>query len=126
MQYTSIKFIPTGNIFKMPTENAKEILKDDRGNFYEIVEGVDIPKEVEEVKETNTYNMVVEEEQTVKADEETSTEAVEEKPLEEKLADMKVAELATYCDEHEIKYNKSDKKADLIQKILEEQTVKAE
>lgn len=126
MQYTSIKFIPTGNIFKMPTENAKEILKDDRGNFYEVVEGVDIPKEVEEVKETNTYNMVVEEEQTVKADEETSTEAVEEKPLEEKLADMKVAELATYCDEHEIKYKKSDKKADLIQKILEEQTVKAE
>jgi hypothetical protein len=126
MQYTSIKFIPTGNIFKMPTENAKEILKADRGNFYEVVGGVDIPKEVEEVKETNTYNMVVEEEQTVKADEETSTEAVEEKPLEEKLADMKVAELATYCDEHEIKYKKSDKKADLIQKILEEQTVKAE
>ena len=126
MQYTSIKFIPTGNIFKMPTENAKEILKDDRGNFYKVVEGVDIPKEVEEVKETNTYNMVVEEEQTVKADEETSTEAVEEKPLEEKLADMKVAELTTYCDEHEIKYKKSDKKADLIQKILEDKTFKAE
>ena len=124
MQFTSIKFIPTGNIFKMPTQNAKEILKDDRGNFYEVVEGVDIPKEVEEVKETTTYNMVVEE--TVKAEEETSTEAVEEKPLEEKLAGMKVAELATYCDEHEIKYNKSDKKADLIKKILEEETVKAE
>lgn len=104
MEYTSIKYIPTGNIFKMPTEDVKEILKTDRGNF-EIVGGENIPEEKQEIDETTTYEMVVDD-----ADE----------AFKKNLKKMTVPELIEFCNEHNIVFDKNDKKADLIQKIIDE------
>lgn len=122
MEYTSIKFIPTGNIFKMPTKDAAEILKNDRGN-YEIVDGKDIPEEKEEIQETTTYEKVVEEEteteitEEVEEETEAQNEQIEE-INENTLKKMKVPELIQYCENNNIKFEKDDKKNDLIQKIL--------
>lgn len=104
MEYTSIRYIPTGNIFKMPTEDVKEILKTDRGNF-EIVGGENIPEEKQEIDETTTYDMVVDDD----ADE----------AFKKNLEKMKVAELIKFCNEHNIEFDKNDKKADLVKKILD-------
>lgn len=124
MQYTSIKYIPTGNIFKMPTSNAEEILKTDRGN-YEIVGGENIPEEKQEAEVTETYDMVVEDDTQNDNSEsqdaqETNQEVVEQdkKFTKTSLKAMKIEELVKLCEEKNISVLENDKKADLIEKLL--------
>ncbi len=33
IKYLHLKYIPTGNVFKLPEKEAKEILRSDRGNY---------------------------------------------------------------------------------------------
>lgn len=103
----SLKYIPTGIVFKMPEQDAVEIMKTDRGN-YEAVDFV-FPEE-KPLIETTTFEQVVEEQ----TEEETEKQTSEEKDLNA----LKVSELVAYCDENEIEYSKDDKKADLIAKII--------
>lgn len=70
MNYTKIKFKPTGNIFNLPVKDAEEILKTDRGN-YEIVGGVNIPKPTQTQTKTSTFKKVVVDESQTKAEAET-------------------------------------------------------
>ena len=58
IQYTDLRFIPTGIVFHLPVNDAKEVLASDRGNF-EVVGGVDIAEDEAEIEETSTYNKVV-------------------------------------------------------------------
>ena len=124
MQYTSIKYIPTGNVFKMPTSNAEEILKTDRGN-YEIVGGENIPEEKQEAEVTETYDMVVEDDTQNDNSEsqdvqETNQDVVEQdkKFTKTSLKAMKIEELVKLCEEKNICVLENDKKADLIEKLL--------
>ena len=124
MQYTSIKYIPTGNIFKMPTSNAEEILKTDRGN-YEIVGGENIPEEKQEAEVTETYDMVVEDDTQNDNSEsqdvqETNQDVVEQdkKFTKTSLKAMKIEELVKLCEEKNISVLENDKKTDLIEKLL--------
>ena len=124
MQYTSIKYIPTGNIFKMPTSNAEEILKTDRGN-YEIVGGENILEEKQEAEVTETYDMVVEDDTQNDNSEsqdvqETNQDVVEQdkKFTKTSLKAMKIEELVKLCEEKNIRVLENDKKADLIEKLL--------
>ena len=124
MQYTSIKYIPTGNIFKMPTSNAEEILKTDRGN-YEVVGGENIPEEKQEAEVTETYDMVVEDDTQNDNSEsqdvqETNQDVVEQdkKFTKTSLKAMKIEELVKLCEEMNISVLENDKKADLIEKLL--------
>ena len=108
MQYTSIKYIPTGNIFKMPTSNAEEILKTDRGN-YEIVGGENIPEEKQEAEVTETYDMVVEDDTQNDNSEsqdvqETNQDVAEQdkKFTKTSLKATKIEELVKLCEEKNI------------------------
>ena len=74
MQYTKLKFIPTGNVFNLPTKDAKEILKDDRGNFI-VVGGTKIPDKKNEVIQTSTYELVVNEEKNEQSENINNQEA---------------------------------------------------
>ena len=124
MQYTSIKYIPTGNIFKTPTSNAEEILKTDRGN-YEIVGGENIPEEKQEAEVTETYDMVVEDDTQNDNSEsqdvqETNQDVAEQdkKFTKTSLKAMKIEELVKLCEEKNISVLENDQKADLIEKLL--------
>ena len=50
IQYTDLRFIPTGIVFHLPVNDAKEVLASDRGNF-EVVGGVDITEDEEIIEE---------------------------------------------------------------------------
>lgn len=125
MQYTSIKYIPTGNVFKMPTSNAEEILKTDRGN-YEIVGGENIPEEKQEAEVTETYDMVVEQDDNTQDDNSESQEEISTQDDVESikrftktsLKSLKVEQLVELCKEKNIEVTEDDKKADLIEKLL--------
>lgn len=135
IEYTKLKYIPTGNVFNLPSEDAREVMKTDRGNF-EVVGGKDITEKEPQVEETTTYNMVVEEstkattEATATADnipvpqenevETTTAEVTTEAPQLTKTAlkAMKVEELVALCKEKNVEVLEADKKADLIDKLL--------
>lgn len=85
MKKLHLKFIPTGNVFVLPEEVAKEFLKSDRGN-YQIVDE-DFVEEVEEIKETTVYEQVVEEQEETQED---FVEEVEEKPKRQPKRQKKV------------------------------------
>lgn len=137
IEYTKLKYIPTGNVFNLPSEDAREVMKTDRGNF-EVVGGKDITEKEPQVEETTTYNMVVEEsteattEATATADNipapqenevetiTTTAEVTTEAPQLTKTAlkAMKVEELVVLCKEKNVEVLEADKKADLIDKLL--------
>ena len=113
IQYTDLRFIPTGIVFHLPVEDAKEVLASDRGNF-EIVGGVDIAEDEETIEETSTYNKVVGDGQN------DNDQNEENRPKLSKTAlkAMKVEELVKLCEELKVEVLEEDKKADLIEKLL--------
>ena len=113
-----VKFIPTKIIMSIPEPDLIELLKNDRGNFEIIDNDFDAPKE-EIVVETTTYDQVVENNEDNPA---TSYEELREKELKK----LKVTELIAFCDEKQIAYEKTDKKADLIEKIIKAETTTKE
>lgn len=105
-----LKYVPTGIVFSMPKEDAIEIMKTDRGNY----EAVDFKfPEAKEIVETTTFEQVVESDEEKEYDREAR---------EKELKKLKVADLIAYCDENKIAYAETDKKADLIEKIIEAET----
>lgn len=105
-----LKYVPTGIIFSMPKEDAIEIMKTDRGNY----EAVDFKfPEAKEIVETTTFEQVVESDEEKEYDREAR---------EKELKKLKVADLIAYCDKNKIAYAETDKKADLIEKIIEAET----
>ena len=105
-----LKYVPTGIIFSMPKEDAIEIMKTDRGNY----EAVDFKfPEAKEIVETTTFEQVVESDEEKEYDREAR---------EKELKKLKVADLIAFCDENKIAYAETDKKADLIEKIIEAET----
>lgn len=130
IEYTKLKYIPTGNVFNLPSEDAREVMKTDKGNF-EVVGGKDITEKEPQVEETTTYNMVVEETTTATADntpapqeneaETTATaETTAEAPKLTKTAlkAKRLEELVALCEEKKIEVLEADKKSDLIEKLL--------
>lgn len=113
IQYTDLRFIPTGIVFHLPVEDAKEVLASDRGNF-EVVGGVDIAEDEETIEETSTYNKVVGDGQN--DDDSQGDEKV--KLSKTALKAMKVEELVKLCEELKVEVTEDDKKADLIEKLL--------
>lgn len=113
IEYTKLKYIPTGNVFNLPSEDAREVMKTDKGNF-EVVGGKDITEKEPQVEETTTYNMVVEETTTATA--ETTAEAP--KLTKTALKAKKLEELVALCEEKKIEVLEADKKSDLIEKLL--------
>lgn len=113
IQYTDLRFIPTGIVFHLPVEDAKEVLASDRGNF-EIIGGVDIAEDEETIEETSTYNKVV-------GDGQNDNDQNEEngpKLSKTALKAMKVEELVKLCEELKVEVTEEDKKANLIEKLL--------
>lgn len=137
IEYTKLKYIPTGNVFNLPSEDAREVMKTDKGNF-EVVGGKDITEKEPQVEETTTYNMVVEETTTATADNtpapqeneaettattETTTATAETTAEAPKLTKTalkakKLEELVALCEEKKIEVLEADKKSDLIEKLL--------
>ena len=113
IQYTDLRFIPTGIVFHLPVEDAKEVLASDRGNF-EVVGGVDIEEDEETIEETSTYNKVVGDGQN------DNDQNEENRPKLSKTAlkAMKVEDLVKLCEELKVEVAEEDKKADLIEKLL--------
>lgn len=107
IEYLHLQYVPTGNIFKIPADEAKEILKSDRGNYKILDEH--FVDDVEEVEVTSTFEKVVDD---------ATKDEIDVAAREEELNLKKVAELAEICKEKGIEIAKSDKKADLIRKIL--------
>ncbi len=91
-----IKYIPTGNIFDLPKEECERIYKESPFN-YEILDGA-FTVEAKAPKSTVAQKVL----------------ADEEEQEEKSLNDLTVPELKALCDEKEIEYKKSDRKADLI------------
>jgi len=58
---TEIKFIPTGNIFLLPDDEAKRIFLEDRGN-YEIISGKAYEQKKSEISQTVKELVVVDNE----------------------------------------------------------------
>ena len=113
IQYTDLRFIPTGIVFHLPVNDAKEVLASDRGNF-EVVGGVDIAEDEETIEETSTYNKVVGDGQN------DNDQNEEDRPKLSKTAlkAMKVEDLVKLCEELKVEVLEEDKKADLIEKLL--------
>ena len=122
IQYTDLRFIPTGIVFHLPVEDAKEVLASDRGNF-EVVGGVDIAEDEETIEETSTYNKVVGDGQNDnegQGQNDDDSQGDENRPKLSKTAlkAMKVEELVKLCEELKVEVLEEDKKADLIEKLL--------
>ena len=125
IQYTDLRFIPTGIVFHLPVNDAKEVLASDRGNF-EVVGGVDIAEDEAEIEETSTYNKVVgdgqndDEGQKQNDGQNDDNQGEENKPKLSKTAlkAMRVEELVKLCEELKVEVLEEDKKADLIEKLL--------
>ena len=113
IQYTDLRFIPTGIVFHLPVNDAKEVLASDRGNF-EVVGGVNIAEDEAEIEETSTYNKVVGDGQN------DNDQNEEDRPKLSKTAlkAMKVEDLVKLCEELKVEVLEEDKKADLIEKLL--------
>lgn len=113
IQYTDLKFIPTGIVFHLPVEDAKELLASDRGNF-EVVGGVDIAEVEAEIEETSTYNMVVGDGQN------DDDQCKENNPKLSKTAlkAMNIKDLVELCEKLKVEVTEEDKKTDLIEKLL--------
>lgn len=127
MEYFNIMFKPTGNVFKLTKKRALELVTQD-GNFnYKILDKGYETKPKQEIK-TSTYNKVVVEETVTEqvTNTETDTEAeLENKSDFEKYNTMTVPQLRTYMTENNIEFTKSDRKDDLINKIIETEKEKA-
>lgn len=108
-----IQFKPTGNVFKIPVKEAYRLLEEDRGNYVVLDKDFVFPVK-DDVVETTTFEQVVEDDK--QADEQQDDK--KEPTFKEVLEKKKVKELIEYCDENKIEYDKNDKKADLINKIL--------
>lgn len=108
-----VKFIPTKVVMAIPEPDLIELLKNDRGNFEVLDKDFKLPKK-ETVLETTTYDQVVEE-----AEEEKE---YDREAREKELKKLKVQDLIAFCDEKQIAYEETDKKADLIAKIIEAET----
>lgn len=83
-------YVPTGNIFTLPNEEAMRIKREDRGNDYKILETeCEATEEVETDQATDQADEQVEEE-TEEAEEETGTE--EEITTKSRLKQFEIAE----------------------------------
>ena len=105
IEFTDLRFIPTGIVFHLPVNDAKEVLASDRGNF-EVVGGVDIAEDEAEIEETSTYNKVVGEEEIAPKLSKTALKA------------MRVEDLVKLCEELKVEVTEEDKKSNLIEKLL--------
>lgn len=137
--YAQLLFKPTKNVFKIPRDEAIEIYRNDTFN-YEIL-GEDLTPPV--VEETTVSQQVLEDDTqeqpienvitdvVVVAKENKAADVVEDdivteaQETETALNKLKVADLIATCEARGIKYNSSDKKADLIKKILEDKVENA-
>jgi len=87
-------YIPTGNVFTLPNEEAMRIKREDRGNDYKILEAEsEATEEVETDQATDQADDQVEEE-TEEAEEEGSEEEVETEESEEVKSRLKQFEIA--------------------------------
>lgn len=91
-----IKYLPTGIIFDLPVEECKRIYKESPFN-YEVLDGAF--KDESKSPQSTVAKKVL---------------GDEDGEGEKKLEDLTVPELKKLCDEKEIEYTKSVKKADLI------------
>lgn len=91
-----IKYLPTGIIFDLPVEECKRIYKESPFN-YEVLDGAF--KDESKTPQSTVAKKVL---------------GDEDGEGEKKLEDLTVPELKKLCDEKEIEYTKSAKKADLI------------
>lgn len=91
-----IKYLPTGNVFDLPVEECERIYKESPFNYEVLDEHFN--KEAATPKSTVAQKVLEED-----GEEEPKT-----------LNDLTVPELEAICDEREIEYSKSAKKADLI------------
>lgn len=107
--YTQLKYIPTGNVFTLPEEEAKRIYLEDKGFNYEIVGGKNIPLKDETIEETTVYDEIVQTE-TTEENKGNNPPVDGEKTLEE----CTVPELKAKLDAMNIQYDKKAKKADLL------------
>lgn len=112
-----VRFIPTKTVMAIPEPDLRELLKTDRGNFEIFDNDFDAPEQ-EVVVETTTYEQVV--------DNEEESEISYEEAREKELKKLKVAELIAFCDEKQITFEETDKKADLIEKIIAAETTTEE
>lgn len=123
MEYLNIMFKPTKQVFKLSKEKCLEIISEDKERNYKILdEGFEEISEQEEIQ-TSTYNQVV-----IESSENNKTpEEIEEEKqnLIIKYKEFTVPQLKTYMSENNIEFDKSDKKDDLIIKIVETEINKA-
>lgn len=118
MKMLKLKYIPTGNVFELPEEDAREIKNNDRGNF--VILGEELEEAVN--REQTTFDKVVVEGTGV---DETSQEnsSIQDENKDVSVAetasfeDMTVPNLKEYCKSHNISVKNLDKKADIIAKI---------
>ena len=103
-----IMYLPTGNVFDLPKEECKRIYEESPFN-YEILDGA---FSAEDKTPASTVA------QKVLAD--------EEEQEEQTLNDLTVPELKALCDEKEIEYAKSARKAELIALLEANAEVKEE
>ena len=129
-----IKFIPTGNTFKLPEEEVIRLVKEDRGNYVVVGDGKKIVEKAlaEKVEEKpTTYSQVVVEEaeapevseapsnieNMVVADAEAPADAPA-KFTKEELEAKTVVQLKELLNENRIAFSRSDNKDALVEKAL--------
>lgn len=122
IEMTKLKYIPTGNIFNLPYEEAVNVIKSDRGNFV-VVGGKEINNDEPAVTETSTYNLVVDENgqdtDNDNTDDNENGQDDTKKMTKTALNKLRVEELENLCNEKNIEIVETDKKADLIEKLLQ-------
>lgn len=125
-----IKFIPTGNVFKLPEEEVIRLVKEDRGNYIVVGDGKKIVEkalaEKVEVKPTTYSQVVVEEAEAPEATEapnniENMVVADADAPAKftkEELEAKTVVQLKELLNENRIAFSRSDNKDALVEKAL--------
>lgn len=104
IKYVKVQYNPTGVIFNLPESDVIETVKSDRGNFEILDKTFKMPEIKKEVK-TSTFEQVV----------------IEDEKRKTELSLMDFLELRSFCKNNNIKYDKQDKKLDLITKIIEKE-----
>lgn len=111
-------YIPTGNMFTLPDEEATRIIKQDRGNYKVLEGGIIEPEEPKQVDEKTVKELVMPE--VEEDEEETEQEAEPEKPVEkftkEEVNKLTIPELLRIIKAYGGTANRRDGKNTLIEK----------
>ena len=108
-------FIPTGNIFTLPDEEALRIKATDRGNYRILDAGYQEEKE-EKVSPKTVKELVMKQDEEIKAQEEADNSKPAPKS-ELKYEEMKKSELLAVCKKLGITADANNNKAQLLEKI---------